>query len=96
MVIRDAPCQQVGLDDVGAAAVPGGVDAAVVGEQGCGVSPLLSGSREDPEHVGRPHHRHRLARHDETRVVVEEVQDLDLRPVREAPVRDVRLPAFVG
>jgi hypothetical protein len=45
--------------------------------------------------IGRLEHRPRPAGHEQSRVIVDHVQDLDVTPVGELPVGDVSLPALV-
>jgi hypothetical protein len=95
VLLADTKQRQHVFERVAPAREPGGVDAAVIGER----------ARRRPvslDHVKELGHdripRDRLmggGRQQVAGVVVQPVQDLDVGPVREAPVDEVRLPHLV-
>lgn len=83
------------LERVAAAAEPGGVDAAVVG-QGGGRSAMLLGRRQERgDDVVAGNWGVGGAGEQESGVIIEPVQDLDIGAVSESPMGEVGLPGLV-
>ncbi len=95
VAIVDPEGEQLGLHHVGSAAVPGRVDAAVVGEQCRGQPPACAGFLEGPQHSGSRRGAKNMRSHRQPRVIVDEVHDLHLGVIAQSPVREVGLPALV-
>jgi hypothetical protein len=93
----DAPGVERQLQsDPADAAVAAGVDGAVIGEQSGGITPGSGRLAEAGVDVGRFEHRPADTGDAQPRVVVDDVEDLDVGPVGEGPVGDVGLPQLVG
>jgi hypothetical protein len=91
----DPQGEELGLQHVRPAAVPGRVDAPVVREQRRRESPSLTCRNEHREGLRRARAVGHVGGDTHARVVVDHVDDLDLGPVGQAPVRHVGLPALV-
>lgn len=91
----DAQGEQLGLERGGAAAVLGGVDKAVIGEDRRGQPPAAGRVAEQPHDAVGGRDPERAAGDQHPRVVVDDLADLDVGVVSETPVRHIRLPALV-
>lgn len=96
VLLLDAQGGEEVLEGVLAAAVPGGVDASVVGQRG-GRGAMEVAGLEDGLHDDVAGHGGVGGAADEVAgVVVEPVEDLDIGAVGQPPVGEVGLPALVG
>ena len=82
--------------DPAAAAGDTGEDGAVVGEHVGGDAPGGGGPAEGVDHVSGLERHSGVGADGKAGVVIDLVEDFDLGPVREGPVGDVELPAFIG
>ena len=82
--------------DAAAVAVAAGEDGAVVGEEAGRVAEGVGGVAKGALDVGGFEDPSGGAGEAEPRVVIDQVEDLDVGAVREGSVGDVALPAFVG
>src|SRR5439155_6946897 len=92
VLVLDAQARQLGLQVDLAAAGAGVEDQAVVAEPGSGVTVFSTGSVEDFDDVPGGDREKGDRGQEEAGVVVDEVEDLDLGAVGEAPVGAVALP----
>ena len=87
---------QFGLERDPAAPGVGSEDGAVVGEQRFRKSVNLAGGDEAVEHVSSLKPGDAVGGEEEPGMVVEDVEDLHLAAVSQAPEGDVGLPELVG
>src|SRR2546425_13300046 len=85
----DAKALQLRLEEHLALARATAEYRGVVGQKGCGISAALCRVVEDADDIGRSHRAEGRRRDQQTRVVVDHIEDLDGPSVGEGPVRRV-------
>jgi len=92
----DAEVLELGFDDDFAPPGLAAEDSCVVAQPSRWITVCLSGFIEDLDYIGGLDGRESDRGHDQARVVVDQVQDLDLAAVGEQPVSGVGLPHLIG
>ena len=96
VLLADAEHREQVFERVAAAGEPGGVDAAVIGQRGCGRAVLIHSREEGGHDLIAADRLMDRAGQQIPRVVIEPVQDLHIAAAEKPRVGEVRLPHLVG